>query len=89
MLPIVTTAEYSAALPAVGSKRKRDALVEVEQRSNTGIHLGDHHRRHNGGSKKRKGTFNKGSVKTLTTNEDWPMNVEDDGAERDRKRVRG
>lgn len=91
MLPI-TTADYSAALPGAGTKRKRDALVEVEQRGNNGVHLSDHHRRHNGGSRKRKGTFTKGGVKTLGINggnEDWSMNVEDDGNERDRKRVRG
>jgi len=64
-------------------------LAEVEQRSNAGIHLSDH-RRH-GGSKKRKGNVNRGGMKAIglsSGNEDWTMGIEDDAADRDRKRVK-
>jgi len=73
----------SNALPSVGTKRKRDALVDVDPRN---AYADTHHRRSNGNSKKRKGSSNKGKSFPLGSHDDWIMELDDEITGRERKR---
>lgn len=81
----------SNVLPAVGVKRKRDALAELDPRIGSNLINHSHHRH---GSKKKRGSVNKGlnqnrSFGTGNGNgaEDYNMDLDDETGPRDKKRV--
>lgn len=87
-LPVPPSPAFSTVLPSVGTKRKRDALAEVDPRNSGNLHTDNHHRRNHGNSKKRKGNNSNKGKNTFGPNEDWIMDVDDEIAGRERKRPR-
>jgi len=75
------------ALPSIGGKRKRDALVDVDPRN---AYADTHHRRSNGNSRKRKGNSNSNKGRSFThgSHDDWIMELDDEITGRERKRPR-